>query len=607
MFLFYAAEGQGPLHGTVHDLPEYERALEELDDAHLRPAGTGDAYWQRIRAKLLSESSSQDLATAIKEWARKGAPYWAPHSHCELCGKEPIAWNFPIQNKIRKRTLHIGSECIVNFLNIHYKTDVERLRSLISNEIKILKRRQEGVQKGGEIVESSELADLEASLRAMVHAAGTGGDFHIFKHMVEVNNGVRVLNALKIDSAARSDAMKAVNACIEIRQLATRLKLPSSDNTGVMEIVQGILTKRGNKGKAEQLQTLKSQLGKVFQGRAPNDVIIRIYDDLAHYRTGLVSAAHGHVERLKTNLREKYHDVLTTLSSYEYLSFVMEAGIGALRDAYATRLKEYEVGVMDRGLVERIIANPAKYPADTFDVTTFFPEADLRSNPDARARAAANVVEFVHDVRQGHWKPMLKVASLAFQVMIKDEAGFQAAVYQAADDSLILPEEKGGKAIQDLGRLIEMHNPKLVTILIDAVDDLHSVRVEKVGLKVVERMSHDLGFNVAETFRRFDADAPGDRALCERLLAEWQGGRKPSASEVREFVSRKGSPKAHYNMFDALHEELNATLGPTSKTAAAPRFSLALGVLGAFSHSYLQGVQRDTSELLDGVHRRGCS
>lgn len=585
MFLFFAA-GNGPLHGTVGDLPEYERALEELSDAHLRPAGAGEAYWQRIRTKLLTESSNQDLGKAIKEWARKGLPYWAPGSHCELCGKDPISWNFPVQNKVRKRTLHIGSECIVNFLNIHFKTDIEQLRSLISNEVKILKRKQEGTQKGGEVVESSELAELEEAIRAMVHAAGTGNDFPVFHHMIEINNGIRVLSALKIESAARDDATKAVNACLAIRHLAMRLKLPVSDGTGVMEIVRGVLTKRGNKDKAEQLQTIKTQLGKAFQGRAPNDVVVRVYDDLSHYRSGLISAAHGHVERLKSHLREKYRDVLSSLSGYEYLSFVLEGGLGSLRDAYDVRLREYEAGVMDRGLVDRIIANPAKYPADTFDVATFFPEADLRSNPDARARSAANLVEFVSDMRRGDWKPMLKVTSLAFQAIIKDEAGFQAAVYQAADESLILPEEKGGKAIQDLGRLIEMRNPKLVPILIDTIDDLREIRVEKMGIKVVERMSHDLGFNVADAFQRFDADSAGDRALCERLLSEWQMGRKPTASEVREFVSRKGGPKAHHNMFDALHEELNAMLGPTSKTARAARFSLALGIVGAPSYTY---------------------
>jgi hypothetical protein len=566
MFLICAT--RGPLGATINDLPEVARALRDLEELKLRPPNTSEVYWQTIKDKLLSESVSKELKEAIKEWSRKGAPFRDEGSTCELCGKHPITWNFPILNKGRKKTLLIGSECIVNFLHISFKTDLSSLESLINRQIKELRRRQVGLKtRGIGQSEGDELVALEAAIREFLQAAGTGDDFPIIQHMYALNEPIRMLNMLDMRTPAKEAGNKALEGCLAIRRIAQKNGLTVTDHTGVMDVVKAVISRRNNRERKAHLQEIRAALTKVFQGRAPSDVVVRIYEDLDGYRARFVDTARAQADAMKSKAREKYAPYLTFTDRYDHLHFLVDAGVAAIRDGYDRLLADFEKAATSKGFLEKVVGTTG-LPTGALDPKKRFPEPEMVNFPDKRTRWASAVVDFLHDVQRGDWKPLVQVVEATFGRKVTDEQGVVAALLQAADDSLIVPEETGARAIEEFGDLVEVKSPGVVRLLLKEVDDLADMKFGEA--KLFDRMSQDLGFDVEDTLRYFDANDPTDLRLCRRLLAEWQAGKRPSGDELRLFLTRKAErpERPKRSMLDQLKTDVGSDVGWVIKQAA---------------------------------------
>jgi hypothetical protein len=82
-------------------------------------------YTQRVRESILPLSNSDSLPAAFKEWRFTG--HCEDHEDttetCELCHQERLRYHFEIQNDQTKRTLNVGSRCILRFDVAVYEND----------------------------------------------------------------------------------------------------------------------------------------------------------------------------------------------------------------------------------------------------------------------------------------------------------------------------------------------------------------------------------------------------------------------------------------------------------------------------------------------------
>lgn len=75
------------------------------------------AFSERVAANILPLSQSQTLNVAFKEWAVTDG--MIDHEQaieiCELCNQEDLRYQYEIANRITRRTLWVGSSCILKF------------------------------------------------------------------------------------------------------------------------------------------------------------------------------------------------------------------------------------------------------------------------------------------------------------------------------------------------------------------------------------------------------------------------------------------------------------------------------------------------------------
>jgi hypothetical protein len=75
------------------------------------------AYTQRVRDSILPLSVAGNLPQAFAEWRFTGRTYdhEEPIATCSLCGQEGLRYHFEIQNDHTRRSLDVGSHCILQF------------------------------------------------------------------------------------------------------------------------------------------------------------------------------------------------------------------------------------------------------------------------------------------------------------------------------------------------------------------------------------------------------------------------------------------------------------------------------------------------------------
>ncbi|WP_332750815.1 hypothetical protein [Hydrogenophaga sp.] len=74
-------------------------------------------YPQRVRDNILPLSVGSTLPEAFEEWSftENTEDHEQPIETCQLCEQEALRYHFEIRNSLTKRTLWVGSQCILKF------------------------------------------------------------------------------------------------------------------------------------------------------------------------------------------------------------------------------------------------------------------------------------------------------------------------------------------------------------------------------------------------------------------------------------------------------------------------------------------------------------
>jgi hypothetical protein len=75
------------------------------------------SYPQRVAASILPLSVAGTLPAAFEEWSFANSVYdhEKPIETCELCDQEDLRYHFLIANTLTRKTLWVGSKCILSF------------------------------------------------------------------------------------------------------------------------------------------------------------------------------------------------------------------------------------------------------------------------------------------------------------------------------------------------------------------------------------------------------------------------------------------------------------------------------------------------------------
>jgi hypothetical protein len=76
-----------------------------------------NAYPQRVRDNILPASIGSTLPEAFEEWSftEQTQDHEQPIETCQLCEQEALRYHFEIRNALTKKTLWVGSQCILKF------------------------------------------------------------------------------------------------------------------------------------------------------------------------------------------------------------------------------------------------------------------------------------------------------------------------------------------------------------------------------------------------------------------------------------------------------------------------------------------------------------
>lgn len=74
-------------------------------------------YPQRVRDNILPLSVGSTLPEAFEEWSftERTEDHEQPIETCQLCEQEDLRYHFEIRNSLTKKTLWVGSQCILKF------------------------------------------------------------------------------------------------------------------------------------------------------------------------------------------------------------------------------------------------------------------------------------------------------------------------------------------------------------------------------------------------------------------------------------------------------------------------------------------------------------
>lgn len=92
-------------------------------------------YSQRVRDNILPLSIGGTLPEAFEEWSftEETLDHESPVAICKLCDKDKLRYHFLIQNYFTKKTLWVGSHCILQF-NLSVFEDGHRLSPIQSKK-----------------------------------------------------------------------------------------------------------------------------------------------------------------------------------------------------------------------------------------------------------------------------------------------------------------------------------------------------------------------------------------------------------------------------------------------------------------------------------------
>jgi hypothetical protein len=565
MFLNYAASKKKP-KGDLSSLvrpADLEGAIKDLEDGEaLGKRGRSSSYWPKIREVLLDKSSSSDIDEAIKEWESDGLPYIAEGT-CELCGKTPIKYRFPIRNRTKGSKLVVGCECIYHYLEIGgYEAPEAVLRKLNAQKA-ILKKIDKGLVSEDELAKLSKVEALEGQIRRLISAiAGGAKDLDIFEYEQALSEVVGICNALGIknESSKRGDSAHIVSYQIT-RSVKSTQALQKGVGNGLGSYTSALMAKRKLDEKLVLLETYFDQLADLANFGPASQVVALTWGAVAERKDSLLASVQKKCDKGKSQLTEDYRFECDLVRQYRNLSAILEAGLKAQRDLFESQLEVVRKSLTADDFIDQL-RKESSIVSKALRIN-FYP--DLSNSDEAAQRAAYNVGVFAEFVGQ---KGYLKVQDSIEDTYklekgsIRDGAGIQISLFRAADESLIDADVMGARAIDVFEDLVRSKNPRVLEIVEQEVNEVADLIKESRGLSVVQKMTQDLGFNVEKVFQLFSSKNPEDMAFCMDIVQRWSSGElydltPAQMKKVQKQLTTKGSSE---DVRDSVWDKLRAKL-----------------------------------------------
>ena len=547
----YAAD-EIKLDANLDELPEIEDGLKELEQAAQVGSARSGPYWSKIRAKILSTSSTQDVEEALKEWSRNGAAWVDPtvSGTCELCGKHPIKFHFPIKNRVTGSSLVVGSECIFNYLQIPGFGSMEELRRRLNGERNRLKKKELGQISDTELALSQEATELEAQLRERFsHLAAGEPDFNVKEYRYTLSDVHQVIQGVNPKATILASITQTQRDCYGFIRVFNTLtkRVKNLKEPGLIAMVSAVMRLRDFGLKLSLLKQLQAAANDMLKAGYPSDFIKRCWDTVKDEKAALLERLDKSVDD-QTSLLRAYDSALDQLKPYEFLHFSLSAGINIARKLVMKQADEAKALVMQDDFIEIIQKkdNPISAVLTAYGINPMsrFPEQMVE-----QALALASVPNQMAWVMGSISQAVQRKYGLA---RVTDQAGVKVACFRALDDGLVDFWERG--VPNKLIALVESDNAKFDEILKQEVDDVKALKKRELWEMLSERWDFDL----QKALKVFSPDGDFEEGFARSLIRNWERWPKLSPKQMAIIQKKlaKRDKELPDNMWNVLKSEL---------------------------------------------------
>lgn len=548
--LRYAAE-EPKLDANMDELPEIEEGLKELEQSAQIGSSRSGPYWTKIRAKILSCSSTQDVEEALKEWSRNGSAWVSRGGTCQLCGHHPISFHFPIKNRVTGANLVVGSECIYNYLEIPGFGSMEELRRRLNGERARLKKKEMGEISEGDLAIFQEATELEAQLRQRFsQLAGGEPDFNYQEYRRTLSEVYWVIQGVNPKATILGEVKQTQDNCYGFSRVYNNLskRIKGLKEPGLIAMVSAAMRVRDDALKLNFLKQLQAAANDMLKFGYPADFIKRCWETVKDEKAALLERIDRSVDE-QVGLLRQYDPALDQLKPYEFLHFSLSAGINIARKLAMKQADEAKALVMQDDFIEVIQKkdNPISVVigASRLNPMTRFSTEQMVE----QALALANVPNQMAWVMGSITQAVQRKYGLA---RVNDAAGVKVSCFRALDDGIVNFWERG--VPNRMVELIESGNPKFMEILQQEVDDIKALK----KLDLWEFLSERWDFDVQKAFKVFAKDGGFEENFCNSIVKYWE--RWPKLTPKQMAIVQKKLAKREKELPDNMWEALKSKL-----------------------------------------------
>ena len=534
MFLHASADNSDPLM----DESEIDSAIEELE--HVPQTGRRGPYWNVIRTTLLRCSTSNDVDEAIKEW--KFTRSWMNESACELCGHFPIHFHFQIVNRLNGNSLVVGSECILNYLDIPGVPSKEALRKRL-NQMKSKARAIALGQAGeGDMAKLQEVQELERALNLMIKkVAAPDTDIDIFDFYVALQEPIRVGRVINVRSTSFREVDKAFQDAMQFRVFLEKIGKRSTKYKPfkLLPAVSSIMNLRsGLDDQKTLLSDLQRHISKTFNVADAHGLVQMAWEEIRNGRGDILNKLNEKVGRAKAECQASFSGILDFVKPYEHLRFLIQTGIDA------NKAQMDKLAAESRELLESERFSEAVTAAGQSPMSRILPTfvSTLTTGDSYAEDAAFNVVKFVSYIRDNICpRNVVQAVEDHWHIRPTDMTGMRKAILRAADDSIVYPEDRGTQALAEVITEIQRGNDAIEALFQEEVDDIKEALRGSSGQKVYQAFSDAWGFDCKKLFQALPQHPSWLLAVCSDMLDQFLRGRMSPDFKQRSFIEKQSS------------------------------------------------------------------
>lgn len=550
------------LHLAVDDMDPSLDEESEIDDAEEELDGirTNKGYWPRIKEKLLSLSSSQDAAEAVKEWVY-GSMWVGANGVCELCGYNPIKYHFQIRNQITRNTLVVGSECIYNYLEIPGVPDPSVLKKRLNQLRTRMKAQAEGLSSEEALRQFQEIELLERSLYQRIQALSKPeNDFDakvVEQSLLEV---IRLYHSLRfIPTTAFKTCQDANRLLVKLVKFSTSVgkRAKKLQGHGMVDTVQAIMRLREDADKKANLVRMKEMVDDIGRLGTLSEIVSRGWDSLKESRQAIIAKVEQDLRTSVQQLEDRYADELAYLKHYEYLYFTLETGVTSRKD---------ELTKSARAVVDYVQSDEFLTGGLSKSTPGFIPQSTLSDSANVHVRSANTVVKIVDQARAGLKWANEAVNRKGYTLSLAEFTGIwleciDEGVVEITDPVDQFLDQFESDGVQRIARKIA---PKAIP---------------PEGMTVVDAMTQAWGVDIEAVWKRISSDTPREASFAEDLTTKFLAGKQRTLTfNQMGIIKRKLQLKPVPNsMWDKLKGTLKAPYAREKTADFEPQIEWSYG------------------------------